>query len=242
MRFFAFLGVLLLAGPLRADPMADIVRFHIAAMGGEDRIAELASLRAKGVVRSGGHELAFEMVAQRPNRIRITTRAEGRTLIQGWDGLAEPWRFEPEKSSEAQRMGPTEARTFAADAEFDDPLIGGDARGYALDYAGEIEWQGRPALRVLVTRPGDPAHTLIVDHRTYFILARVVDWPQPSGATAREVTRFSDFQPVEGVILPFRIEMRVNDQLVQETVLSEVVPAPNPPAGTFARPESQPGR
>jgi len=216
--------------------MDDIVRFHMAAMGGEEKIVALDSIRAEGVVREAGHEMSFALVAQRPNRVRITTRGEGHSLVQGWNGTDSPWRWQPDDSPNAAPMAPSEARAFGADAEYDDPLIGGKARGFALDYAGEMSWRGRAALRVLVTRLGDPAYTLLVDHETYFIVARLLPRRLPTGQVTTVITRFSDFRPVSGVILPFHIEIMADEKLLQETVLSEIVALPNPPAATFATP------
>jgi len=222
-------------GLTRAETIDDIARYHVAAIGGRAGIAAVDSLKATGVVRAGGRELSFEMLAQRPNRVRIETRSDGKSLVQGWDGAAPPWRFEPEKSPLAQPMPEAEARAFAGDAEFDDPLIGGRARGYTLDYAGELDWQDRPVWRVLVTRLGEPAFSLLVDRETYFIVARVSARPRPTGAPVPIEERYSDFRPVGGVILPFRIETLIDGQPTQETVLDKMEPQPHLPLAKFAR-------
>jgi hypothetical protein len=233
MRFSA-LVCLVLAGVLRADTIDDIVRFHIAAMGGEERVTALEAIHATGTVRASGHDLPFDMIAQRPNRVRITTRAENHSLLQGWNGVDAPWRWVQGKTAAPEPMPSDEARAFKPDAEYDDPLVAGRARGYTLDYAGEITWRGKRAYRVLVTRGGDEPASLVVDHETYFILARLSTHTNVTGQESTVVTRFSDFQPVDGVILPFHIEVVAEDKVIQETILREITPVAKVPADAFS--------
>ena len=54
----------------QADPVADIIAIHIAAMGGASRIEALKALRATGEVTSGGKTVRFTLIAARPDRVR----------------------------------------------------------------------------------------------------------------------------------------------------------------------------
>ena len=122
MRFWRQLSVILFLTVVgaRADTVADLVRSHTQAIGGRERLMALKAMRATGQVNVDGRVLRFELLAQRPKSVRVTTMSDGRTLIQGCDGVTPPWRLEPEKSPIAQRLTGLEAVEFMADGEFDD--------------------------------------------------------------------------------------------------------------------------
>ncbi|ACB75661.1 hypothetical protein [Opitutus terrae] len=224
------------AHALRAEDVEELARIHVEAIGGRERLARIEALRARGHVVAPDQMLLFEMMAQRPNRVRITMRGGGRTLIQGTDGVAAPWRQEPERSPRAVPMSEAEGREFAADAEFDDPLASAAERGYQLDLAGETDWENRRVFRVLVTRRDTTPSYLLVDSETYFILARLTTQRMPSGRTVQVEMRYDDFRPVGGVIYPHRVETLIDDQRVRQTVLTSIQAIPAPPPEIFVMP------
>lgn len=232
--------LLIMAVVVRAESVEMLAHIHTEAIGGRARLAKLEALRARGQVVAGGQTLEFELLAQRPNRVRVTMRSGGRTLVQGFDGVSLPWRWVPGSGAEAVPMGEAEAREFAVDAEFDDPLASPPGRGYQLDFAGQIVWAGRPALRVLVTRRDDAPCYLVLDPDTYFIVARN-NSPGPGSGRPAVETRFDDFRPVAGVIFPHRIDTYLNGRMTRQTILTSVQAIPAPPPETFAMPVQDAG-
>lgn len=240
MRFWQWLGwaFLLTAATARADTVADLVRSHIEAIGGRERIAANKTMRATGHVSTEGKVLKFELLAERPNSIRVTTTAEGRTLIQGYDGVTPPWRLDPENSPVAQRMDNIEAIDFIAESEFDDQLVDPQQRGYELDYAGEMQYEGRKVHKLLVTTLRQKSYFLLLDAETYLIVAQLAQRELPSGRKVTMETRYDDFTSLEGVLLPRRIGMYAEGKLLHETVLETVEANVAIKPGTFAMPES----
>lgn len=219
-----------------ADPITELVQFHREAIGGASRIERLVAMHAQGRAIAPDQTMEFELIAQRPNRVRITMRGGGRTLVQGCDGANPSWRWEPGKPAPATAMSVAEGREFAADAEFDDPLASPPDRGYRLDYAGETTWRDRPVLRVLVTRSDTAPAYLLVDPDTFFIVARLTTRRLPSGRELPVETRYDRYRPVAGVLLPHRMETFVDGQRTGELVLTSVQPLPPPPPETFTPP------
>ncbi len=218
----------------RADQIEDLVRIHREAMGG-GQLQACRAIEARGTVIAGRQELKFEMVAARPNRVRLTLRSENRTLIQAMDGVEPAWLADSVKK-EARPMNDADAREFAVDAEFDDPLVGGAARGFTLDFAGETLWESRRVLKVLVTRRDTAPSFLLLDPDTYFILARLTKRKEPSGRETTIETRYEDFRPVSGVIFAHRILVLVEGKRLRETVLTEIHAIAEPPPEIFVRP------
>lgn len=212
------------------------MQLHREAMGGMARLEALVAMRAVGHVVTAGQRLEFELIAQRPNCVRITMRGGERTLVQGCDGVNPPWRWEPGKPQSAALMKTTEGRDFAADAEFDDPLVSSPDRGYRLDFAGRVAWRDQQVSKILVTRNGMAPAFLLVDPETFFIVARLTSRRLPSGRELVVETRYDRYRPVAGVILPHRVETFVDGQRTGELVLTTVQSIARPPAETFAMP------
>lgn len=216
----------------------DVARIHIEAMGGAGRIAALAAFRATGHATVGGKRVRFTMVAERPNRVRLEMRDGSRTLVQATDGIEPPWEHDTATSPSRPRvMTGTVARVFASDAEFDNPLVAGASRGYVFDFAGHAEADGRKLLRVLVTRNLVETFSLLVDPETYLIAMRVEDRTSAAGRRIQIVTRFDDFRPVDGVLLPHRITVAVDDTVTQQTTIDRVDGNPELSPNTFSMPQ-----
>lgn len=217
----------------------DMARIHLEVIGGKDRIQALTAMRVTGYVLAGGKKLRFTMISARPNRVRLETGAEGRSLIQVSDGIEPPWKFDTGNwPPRYVPMAEGDARIFTADAEFDDPLVAGEERGYTFDYAGEVPaGEKKNLLRILVTQRRGTPFSILLDPETYFIVARLEQHSAPSGRNVQIVTRFDDYRPVAGVLIAHRVSMVSDGKPVQQTFIESVEPNPTLTAETFARPE-----
>jgi hypothetical protein len=240
MRFsFVVLSMLVTATSIRADRATDLARIHVEAMGGRERIASLKALRATGkVITAAGKEVRFTMIAARPNSVRMETVAGGRTLVQGTNGTEPAWEFDTGSWPPKYRgMEERVAKTFVADAEFDDALVAGNTRGYAVDFAGEVESDGKKLLRLLVTHRKQGPCSVLLDPTTFLIVMRVEERATAIGRSVAVVTRYDDFRPVEGVLLPHKITTSVDGRPTQQTQIDRVDANPTISADTFSRPK-----
>lgn len=226
-----------------AEKMKELVRIHTQALGGPARLEKLAAIRATGVSGIAGKPpVRFTLTAARPAKIRLETEAGGRTLVQGWDGVEPAWEFDTLKWPPQYRaMAKDMAHQFTTDAEFDDALIAGEKRGYTLEYGGEIESNGQKVIRVTVRRKAEDAYVLLLDSRTSFIVARVETRDGKDNQKSQVITRFENYLPVDGVMLPHVVTVVVDGKPVQQTKMEKIVANPQLTAETFSRPKSQAG-
>ena len=230
---------MLLAAPVQADQAADIARIHLEAIGGRERIATLVGLRVSGYVMAGGKRVRFTMIAARPDRVRLETQANGRTLVNASDGVEPPWEFDTGTWPPRYReMNETAAKAFTADAEFDDPLVAGEARGFVLDFSGEVERDGHKLLRVLVTKKLTETFFLLIDPDTYFIVQRLEERVGAGGRKRQIVTRYDDFRPVDGVLLPHRVTLETDGRVEQQMIMEKIETNPELSPETFTRPRA----
>ncbi|MCC5025304.1 MAG: hypothetical protein J6386_22085 [Candidatus Synoicihabitans palmerolidicus] len=150
-------------------------------------------------------------------------------ITQGWNGVDEPW-VRAGEDNPSQSMPVTMREDFTADAEFDDPLVMADERGFALEYAGEDEVNGRPVVKLLATRNLKEQTTLYLAADTYFIVRQDRISMKLDGTKQSTQIFYGEFRPVQGVILPHRIDVWENDELVNQILINWM--EPNPPAET----------
>jgi hypothetical protein len=231
MRAIRILVLFFLLVPVtRADSADDVARIHIEAIGGKLRMNLLRTLQATGRVNIDGRVLTFRLLAERPNRLRMETRSGSRRIVQATDGVSAPWQLDPDaKPGRVTQLEGEEAREFASDAEFDDPLVDYAARGYSIDYAGETQVGDRRAIKLLVTRRLVDSFQLMVDAETYFILQKVSVRVRQGRQVKMEIT-YDDHRPVAGIIIPHRYLTYADGRLLHETILESVeANAPVPP-------------
>jgi hypothetical protein len=211
--FLVFVTSVLKAAP--SERPEDIARIHVAAIGGRKQVEALSALRITGHAVTPSQRVQFTLTAARPNRVRMETRMGDRLVVQGSDGLTAPWeRDESKPPARAVRMAPAAAERFLADADFDDPLVCWQERGYRLEPAGSIEIKGKRLLRVLVVRDLTRNVFLCIDPTTYFIVLRLQEFVE-GGRRTEIATHYADFRSVAGVLLPHEITLLVDGQLSQ---------------------------
>jgi hypothetical protein len=221
-----------------AEALTELTALHLAAMGGAERVAALGALRATGEVEAGGKRMRFMLLAARPDRVRLETEASGRRLVQGTDGTAPPWEVDLRASAgRSVVIPPAAARVFAADAEFDGPIVSGAARGFVIEEAGQVEVDGVRLRRLLVTRRMTDSFWLLLDPRTFLVVRRIEHRVTAIGRRAEVVTRYGDFRPVDGVLHPHHIEVAVDGRTVQLTRIERIESNPAIEPGVFQRPE-----
>ena len=243
MRRIGILILLLCAASVitRANEAHMLARIHVEASGGEHRLAALKSLKVKGHVDIDDRRLHFTLWAARPNQLRMETRSSDRVLIQATDGVNQPWEMDPE----AEILSPSlltgdEAREFSGNSQFDDPLVDFENRGYTLDYAGTMKWQGRKTHRIFVTRGFVDGFYLLLDAENYCITGKQWTRKTDYGREIKMEIVYSEFRPVTGLIMPHRFVTNADDELLYETMLQKVQPNAPLPEESFSFPIAKP--
>lgn len=236
-----FLGWLAIAVAARADQAAELAQIHAEVIGGKERIEALTALKATGYVLTGGTKVKFTLIAARPNRLRLETGGgEGHSLVQASDGVEPPWKGDFKLSPpRTAPMAEGEGRLFTTDAEFDDPLVAGAARGFTFDFAGEVTVGGKKSVRLLVTRKLTETFAVFVDPETFFITARLDKRKSAGGRPVDILTRYEDYRPVNGVLLPHRVAVLTDGTVTQVTVIESVEANPTLAPGIFTRPKAE---
>lgn len=188
-----------------------VVQRHVEALGGLDRIHALQSLVIRGMHHEGGpippdmplvgrNYMAF----MRPYYQVIGDPAiKAPDLREGFDGSA--WEYYGDPGVVLRTVGAAAAATRHAAEFLQDSLVDYAEKGTLLKLRGNENIGGRSCYRMLVTLADGFQKYLLVDSQSFLIVADRKTAPVHAfGEAVPTETRFTDYRPVNGVLMPFR--------------------------------------
>ncbi len=181
---------------------------YATARGGLARWDEVRSLAFAGTYTSFSVDAPFTLERLRPDRYRFDSTTLRQPFTHGHDAGGAWWVFPPYGAEWAQRTPPPDAGVIAREAELEPPLLRWQEKGHRAEVVGRGEIDGQATLDLRLTRQDGAVETWHLDPATFLEVAvdsTVWDFTQRTDSMAQRAF-FSDFRPVDGLVLPFRIE------------------------------------
>ena len=200
-----FLAPSLVAQSQQPHSLDWVLARHFEARGGLGRIKALPGLLSTGHIDLGGMRLALRVENPR-GAFRSDTTLNGLTKTEAFDGL-HGWVADPFMGAPAPApMAPAQLRQARLQADFDGPLVDWKAKGHHAALSGMALVDGAPAYAVKVRMEDGGTLTSFIDART-FMEVKAVNEAVSDGKTVEVETKLSDYRAVDGVLLPFRLEV-----------------------------------
>jgi outer membrane lipoprotein-sorting protein len=164
-------------------------------------------------------EMPMEVLAKRPNLMLQEMRMQDRRVVTAFDGQ-QAWAINPMIGPSAQLLQGVQADLIRDQAQFDGPLAYAKQRGDKMEVLGKEEVDGASAWKLTITHDNKTT-TVYLDEKT--ALERKVSASVTQGGTQLLVESvISDYQPVDGVMVPRKVQTLVGGQ-TQATVTIENV-------------------
>jgi len=209
----ALLAIMILGTPLCAQSLDEILALNYQGRGGLERLKSLTGWQLTGKIVVPAQELDMPVTIwqQRPDRMRVESIFQGKTIIQASDGRV-AWWIVPFLSAAAQEMPAEQGRLFGEQADFANPLVVYKERGYALQLLGKEDLDGKPAFRLKLARDNGSEIVIFLDAGSGVELksARRI---QIGENNALVEILYGDYRPVSGCLMPFAIENRLDGQV-----------------------------
>jgi hypothetical protein len=189
-----------------------------------------------GTLTAGGQTGAFRLELRRPGRLRVETVVQGATVIQATDGR-EAWMLAPMLAGgSAVILPPEDARSLHDQADIEGPLVEWKAKGHRLELTGRDARFGSDAFRLKLTLKSGDVRYLYVDAATYRQVAEEGERASPRGLVRIE-TRLSDHRTVDGLLVPFVLDISAAGESEKQRIVFETVEVnPGLDEGRFAVP------
>ena len=221
---------------LAQTPTVDeLLAKNLAARGGAEKLKAISTRKVTGKVTvqvqmpPGAQqqaqpapqtlEMPMQVLAKRPNLMLQEMRMQDRRVVTAFDGQ-QAWAINPMIGTSAQLLQGVQADLIRDQAQFDGPLAYARQRGDKMEVLGKEDIEGISAWKLSITHE-DKTTTIYLDEKTG--LERKVSASVNQGGTLLLVESvISDYQPVDGIMGPRKVQTLVGGQ-TQATVTIENV-------------------
>ncbi len=184
-----------------ASELDDVLAKHVEAKGGMDKLKALQTLEMIGKSHMGGLEVPFRALQMRPNKLRIESVIQGQTMVQAFNGES-GWYINPMAGTEEPQEIPEQALPqVRVQSDFDGFLIDSKEKGYTVEYVGEADVEGTPAVQLRVMDTADLKIDVYLDAE-YFVDLKWEVRTEREGNRIQVDLLFSDYKDVDGLLLP----------------------------------------
>ncbi len=208
-------------GELKLD---DVITKSIAAQGGLERMKAIQSLRSTGKMILGGGQMEAPITSfmKRPGRSRMEISIQGQKIIEAFDGSTK-WSMNPMLGSkDPQRANEDETKAALDESDgVEGPLVNYKEKGHAVELQGKEDVEGSMAYKIKVTMKSGNVRTIYLDE-TSFLTVKLVTTIKQMGQEFVAEIRPGNYKPIEGVMMPFSSEMKVNKQVGMQMQIDKV--------------------
>lgn len=203
----AALGTLY-AGPGTAQSLDDVLAKHYEAIGGLDAWQGVQSVKLSGtmVLMGGAMEAPITIMQKRPSKARVEFTVQGMQGVQAYDGetawIQMPFMGSPDPEPASADM----VSQMKEQADLDGPLVGWEDEGHTLELIGTEDVDGTETFKVKVTHASGEVSHYYLDSE-YYLPIKVTAVRSVQGAESEITTIIGDYKEVEGLMVPFSIEV-----------------------------------
>lgn len=217
-------AALALFAPLAsAHTLDEVLAKHYEAMGGLEKIKAVQSVRMTGKMIMGqGMEAPFVIEKARPNRFRMEFTFQGMNGIQAYDGKG-GWMVMPFSGKKDPEAMPAEAsKEMEEQADFDGPLVDWKAKGHTVELVGKEDVEGTSTHKVKATLKNGNVITYYIDAETFLVL-KEESKRTVRGTAVEGESSVGDYKQVEGLTMPFAMEMGAKGSQQKQKLVTEKV-------------------
>jgi outer membrane lipoprotein-sorting protein len=213
---------LVLTGLLRAQTLDEILALHYQAHGGLDKLTAMKAVKMSGkiVITAQGLEMPMVIWQKNPNKMRIESTFQDKVIVQACDGR-KAWWIMPFMASAAQEMSPEQSQQFKDQADFENPLVVYKEKGYKLELLGKEDLEGIPVFKLKLTKTGNLEIYYYLDAASGIELKSTMVLKSGANETMNEII-FADYKPVNGLMMPFHIENKINTKTQAQLTLTTI--------------------
>ena len=204
--------------PIAVD---EIVRQHIAALGGLDNLRAAQTMKLTGQYNYNGMEYPLTVYKKRPDLYRFEIDVNGKKVVLGFDGET-AWEINEFQSPQAKAIQDARSRRFVeASADFEGAIVNYRQKGHDLTLLGKAEMDGNETYHLQVNLQNGQIEHWFIDVSTFTVLKRTAQIVRNDGDQQTQVLYYLDYKPVDGILIPHYIE-REDVQHVREQVFDAV--------------------
>ena len=224
-----------------AQTADELIQKNIAVRGGLEKLRGLNSLRMTGKLHTDGRELPVVIQIKRPAMARGDVTLQGMRFVLAYDGQS-VWEinaFDGKTEPERLPLDNEDAKQMIELADLDGPLADYKAKGNAVELIGKEELEATPVYKLKLTLKNGDVKYVYLDAANYLEL-KVSSKSQHAGGEHTEDEYYSDYKPVNGVLIAHAIDTRVDGQTENQILIEKIEANVTMDDGVFKMPVKAP--
>jgi hypothetical protein len=211
-------GILL---PAQAQDARKITDQYVKAEGGSKALAKIQTLTIEGTFTNAadGKPGAYTFDTKLPNRYYSELVVGDKNLVEAYNGKS-AWH-QSASGELATLVGPEGLQLEAAAQYYNSHLLNPKKNKIAVAFVGHAQVNDRDAVQLEVSAPTGTKRQVFFDPQTHLIVKETA----AVGGVDEEVL-YDDYRAVDGVKLPYKIELHRGSQTYQIAVTRAAINAP----------------
>src|SRR6266403_4283972 len=187
--------------PVHAQEAGKIVDQYVKASGGGKALARIQTLTIEGTFTGGdGKSGTYTLDTKLPNRYYSELLVGEKNLIKAYNGKS-AWHQNP-AGELGTLVGPEGMQLEAAAQYYNSRLVNPKKSKITLAFVGHAQVRGKDALQIEVTTSTGVKRQVFFDAQTHLIAKEAA-----TVAGMQQEILFDDYRTVDGVKLPYKIEL-----------------------------------
>jgi outer membrane lipoprotein-sorting protein len=188
---------------------------------GQENLLNVKSIHATGKALQMGMEFPFEMINKRPNKLKMIFEVQGSQIVQAVDGET-VWAINPMSgSSDPVDVTGPQADAMMENADMDGQLWKWKEKGHQLELEGTEEVEDVEMFVLKLTKKNGNIDYYYLDPDSYLV-PRMRSKVMMEGSETEVEVLMSNFQEVNGYIMPYTMEQRMNGQTILTIMIENV--------------------
>lgn len=188
---------------------------------GQENLLKIKSTHSTGKALQMGMEFPFEMISKRPDKMKMIFEVQGSQIVQAYDGET-AWAINPMSgSSEPVDLTGPQADAMMENADMDGQLWKWKEKGHQLELEGTEEVDDLEMYVLKLTKKNGNIDYYYLDPDSYLV-PKMRSIVMMEGSETEVEVLMSNFQEVNGYIMPFTMEQRMNGQTIITIMIENV--------------------
>jgi hypothetical protein len=220
------IALVFLAATAYGQTADDVINKYLSAIGGADKWKAIKSRKAEGKMTMQGFDLPVTIFRMPPAKQKVVVSVQGVEVIQAYDGK-DSWVVNPLglPSKDPVKVPEEESKRMKY-KEFENDFIDYKKKGHEVKLLGTEDVDGIRCFKLQIIKnknTADPiteTHFLDADNYVPIMESSIVRLGIGEGKEAK--TYMSDYQEVQGLMMPFTLETKIEGETIQKFVFEKI--------------------
>lgn len=214
-----------------AQSADEVISKYFTTVGGVEKWKPLKGIKLEMSVNNQGMEIPVEMVQLAGGKMYVKFSLQGKEITQMASDGSTIWSTNFMTMKAEKSDAETTANALLSNNDFPDALLDYKTKGYAAEFVGKETKEGTECFKIKFTKKPitvngvkmDDISYYYFDTENYLAIATETEIRQGPMKGQKSVSTMSDYQEVDGVFLPFAMNMGGQDMKVKKVTLNPTV-------------------